>query len=80
MGKVCGCIEYVGVKWVKYVGEVGGLSMWVRLVKCVGKVCGCSERVWVKLEGKVCGCSWRVWVKWGVKYVGAVVSVGEVGG
>ena len=22
------------------VGEVGGLSMWVLLVKCVGKVCG----------------------------------------
>ena len=32
--------------------------MWVRLVKCVGKVCGCSGRVW---EGKVCGGQWVKW-------------------
>ena len=29
--------------------------MWGQLVKCVGKVCECSGRVWVKCEGKVCG-------------------------
>ena len=28
--------------------------MWVRLVKCVGKVCGCSGSVWVKWEDKEC--------------------------
>ena len=28
--------------------------MWVWLVKCVGKVCGCSGRVGVKWVGKVC--------------------------
>ena len=31
--------------------------MWVQLVKCVGKVCGCSEGVWVKWEGNVCRCN-----------------------
>ena len=31
--------------------------MWVWLVKCVGKVCGCSGGMWVKWEGKVCGCN-----------------------
>ena len=30
--------------------------MRVWLVKCVGKVWGCSGRVWVKQEGRVCGC------------------------
>ena len=30
--------------------------MWVLLVKCEGKVCGCSGSMWVKCEGKVCGC------------------------
>ena len=29
--------------------------MWEQLVKCVGKVSGCSGRVRVKWEGKVCG-------------------------
>ena len=41
--------------------------MWVWLVKCVGKVWGCSGRVWVKWEGRV--------------YVGAVLKcVGKVCG
>ena len=31
--------------------------MWVRLVKWVGKVCGCSGKVWVNWEGKVCRCN-----------------------
>ena len=29
--------------------------MWVQLVKCVGKVCVCSEGVWVKWEGNYVG-------------------------
>ena len=29
--------------------------MWVLLVNCVGKVCGCVGE-WVKWEGKLCGC------------------------
>ena len=29
--------------------------MRVWLVKCVGKVWGCSGREWVKWEGRVCG-------------------------
>ena len=36
--------------------------MWAKLVKCVGKVCWCSGRMWVKWEGKVCGWSGRVLV------------------
>ena len=40
----------MGGQWVS-VGEGGGQSMWVQLVKCVGKLCGCSGRVWVKWEG-----------------------------
>ena len=35
----CWWVKYMGAVWM---GEVGGLSMWVRLLKCVGKVLGSS--------------------------------------
>ena len=51
VGKVCRCIEYVGVKRVC---KVCGCIEYVG-VKCVGKVSGCIKYVAVKWVGKVCG-------------------------
>ena len=44
VGTVCGCTEYVGMKWV---GKVGGRSGRVNYAGAVGEC--------VKWEGKVCG-------------------------
>ena len=51
VGTLCGCTEYVGMKWV------GKVSMWVkcRRVKWEGELCGCSGRVLVKWVGKYVG-------------------------